>query len=458
MIARSIALACLLLPCTIAGAQAQSALPPDPKPTCTVSATELAGWFASGHVTLDGLVNPADSITFSDKNDCDFYKWSSRMFLWLTSPTSASPYGGDGSVFESLIFYDVSPPDANGQRVLIPNTPGVQNPIFPIRVNKPEKAGGTGQAGGEGVLISQGQSLVYYGIAVNDVYAEFLTGQKDGHIQATQFPTTQTELNAIQQFAGKTFADGVALTMEVKTSWVDATTVDEAQYLTMVTQVPTYARTNDLEWTLTGSKTKKLALVGMHVVGSAKGHPEMIWATFEHIGNTPDNTYYYTRADGTQAKVPYNSTGSWLFMATDGPLTGANVEVARVDSKGNIVAEKGHVIAPSNTFGINPWGNAGDSTASAANNTEIIALNSTILPKIDRDVRSNYVLKGAVWTKGGVVPLTNSPPPDRVGSLLLSNTTMETYHQDKNCFGCHYGGALDGLSHVYGSILPLPGK
>jgi hypothetical protein len=40
-----------------------------------------------------------------------------------------------------------------------------------------------------------------------------------------------------------------------------------------------------------GQKTVNLAMVGMHVVGSTKGHPEMIWATFEHIGNAPNDDY-----------------------------------------------------------------------------------------------------------------------------------------------------------------------
>src|SRR5271157_5290872 len=56
-----------------------------------------------------------------------------------------------------------------------------------------------------GVLESQNNSLVYYAIMVNDVYAYFLTGQKDGQIQPgvmlPQFPTTMSDLNAITGFA-----------------------------------------------------------------------------------------------------------------------------------------------------------------------------------------------------------------------------------------------------------------
>ncbi len=53
-------------------------------------------------------------------------------------------------------------------------------------------------------------------------------------------------------------------------------------------------------------------------------------------------------------------------------------------------------------------------------------------------------------------------PSDVRGSLFLSNTTMETYHQNLNCFTCHNQpdtakpsfGAFE-LSHIYSEIVPL---
>lgn len=45
------------------------------------------------------------------------------MFLWLTSP-APSIYGGGDHIFNSQVFYDVSPPDANGNRTLLPHTSG----------------------------------------------------------------------------------------------------------------------------------------------------------------------------------------------------------------------------------------------------------------------------------------------------------------------------------------------
>src|SRR5215468_8247434 len=67
-------------------ATAQTVLPADAKATCTVSAVEFENWFVSGTVTLNGSVDPANSLTFPNIPNCTFYKWSEQMFLWLTSP------------------------------------------------------------------------------------------------------------------------------------------------------------------------------------------------------------------------------------------------------------------------------------------------------------------------------------------------------------------------------------
>lgn len=47
------------------------------------------------------------------------------------------------------------------------------------------------------------------------------------------------------------------------------------------------------------------------------------------------------------------------------------------------------------------------------------------------DVRANYFQLGAVWTSNETIP---SGPGDAalVGSLLLANSTMETYHQHRH--------------------------
>src|SRR5260221_14364186 len=62
--------------------------------SCLLAPSEFAGWFHSGTVGPDGVVDPPNGITFTPNafNDCAFFKWSERMFLWATSPAPPS-YG-----------------------------------------------------------------------------------------------------------------------------------------------------------------------------------------------------------------------------------------------------------------------------------------------------------------------------------------------------------------------------
>jgi len=75
--------------------------------------------FDSGAVSLNGAVKPANSVLFPDTPNCSFYKWSEQMFLWLTSPAPPKYGSSGGLVMNTPAFFDVSLPDASGQRFLM---------------------------------------------------------------------------------------------------------------------------------------------------------------------------------------------------------------------------------------------------------------------------------------------------------------------------------------------------
>jgi len=619
----------------LAGAQS---LPTDADQTCIDAPAQFAGWFQKGVVSLNGVVNPASSVTFTPNlpnPNCPFYQWAEQMFLWLNSPAPTF-YGGGGPIFNSPTFFDVSPPNSSNQRTLIPHVPGVLRPfplpvrsaqlgpdglqvIFdtagrmlevvpakisvegkplvrnaegreveisratveggkavfldkagrPIRGAKPvlekrlqEKAlaalrpkapataklqvpnrqilivqrfniGGIpifidgsgnldpveqGQAD-DSVLETQNGSLVYYTIAVNDVYAYFLTGAKTGGITPfpSFFPTTTADLTSIQNFAltkGITFPDPTALAVEVKASWVDASTVSNpSDYITISATIPIYTPATcftsgtNTTCTASGTKTATLALVGMHVVGSTLGHPEMIWSTFEHVGNTPLATYTYNGSTGVET-VPQSTAGTWLFSSSGsaGPFdkphmqtSGANIQaIAQPPNP----APPPVFISASDTLRWKPFGaatdlipfNLSEPTATIAN-TDIISVNNSVRGQlVSGDVRGNYIFSGATWTAGGAAPtLSSATPPannsNQVGTSFLTNSTMETYQQGANstsagatnCFFCHNNGfppvgtatcvspptppgacnflspdVIDGLSHIFAQLQSLP--
>jgi hypothetical protein len=287
--------------------------------------------------------------------------------------------------------------------------------------------------------------------------------------------------------------------MEIKTAWVEASNLpDPRSYVTMTAIIPTYDTTNPNQWTPNGSKNVQLALVGMHVVGSTgshgnpsgPGHPEMIWATFEHLGNTPLATYTHNSSAGIKKTVTRSTAGTWLFSKSDsgGPfnymhmiISGANIIPANPGSP----CPAGS-FTPSDTLKQKAWGAASDvrpnplDSDTTASNTEIISINNSVRGMIPAgDVRGNYYIAGATWTIFGASPSFPNPPTpgNQVGTSLLAGSTMETYQQGtdttaasggSNCFSCHFdkhgasafGRATVDVSHIFNfplsALQPLP--
>jgi hypothetical protein len=583
-------------------ALAQS-LPADAQATCTVStlvshesdAKVFAGWFHSGAVTANGLVDPPNSVTFINQPNCPFYQWAERMFMWLTSPAP-----GGGRILDSEIFFDVSPVDEKGKRTFIPHVAGktlefnlraakvgphglpvifdttgkmleVQEPQLapsgkqlildnsgkPVEIERATLQNGVpsfldqagkpiqgakplpstrlkdrlavedlvtanivqklmigetpvfmtlsgkivdveqGQAQDNGVLEAQNGSLVYYATMVNDVYAYFLTREKTRNLNDL-FPTTKAELDKIKDFAaahGTTFSDPNTLTVEVKSSWVKAAGLPHRDtYVTMSATIPTYDKSNPKRWKANGKENVELALVGIHVVGSVAGHPEMIWATFEHFNNVPIAEYKYNSTSGVKT-VPQETSGPWLFSSNNP----SSFNVMHMFANGlDIIAASPHAISPSDSIRWKPWGAAADlgpnpisggefasdAQRVAASNTEILSINNNVRGMMAQgDIRRHYILSGATWTKPGTLPSPCFAPPapgassTQVGTSQLANSTMETYQQGhnnttkgggSNCFSCHVSPTksgcdvspegpshVDGLSHIYGELLPL---
>jgi hypothetical protein len=545
-----------------------SSLPQDVLKSCTLDQATFNSWFASGTATENGLVTPANSVTFPHQNNCDFYQWSERMFLWITSPASGS-YGSGGIVMESPVFYSVSPEDSAKQRILIPHVPNTplrmtnrlqkngpdRLPVFRDRqgrlfeIETPttstglrtmvrnsagasvevdrvqagangavvflDKAGKPiehpkamiqhryrsnfvvhrfalgnkfvfldaegniieseeGQATGD-ALMSRNGSLVYYLSFVNDVYAFYLTGTRNGQLSSGQFPTTagaRDSICAVARAHNVTLPDSNALAMELKTSWVEASSVPDPQnYITVNASIPVYDTSNPAQWIATGEKVVKMALVGVHIVGSVAGHPEMVWATFEQKNNTPNASYTYLATDSSVKTVPQDQGTHWLFN-TNAADTPYNVSHMRAAGD-TINAQGGFNISASNTLMSFPWGSATDSAtnqedgSSAASNSEVISINNTIRGfLVGNDVRKNYLFIGATWTNGGAPPTgtsygSDTTPGVSIGTSVLANSTMETYFQtaSTSCFTCHSGSPAslnpNDLSHIFSALQPL---
>lgn len=453
-------------------------LPQDMKNLCELSETEFATWFKNGEVTENGIVTPANSVDFIHNNNCDFYKWSERMFLWMTSTSDQK------TIFESPEFYSVSPKKIIGNdtiRELIPHQSGQ----LLRAIANVDKSGSIiseeGQATDD-ALMDKNESLVYYISMVNDVYAEFLTAVKNKKMSGNSFPTTKAERDSIFNYAkanGILLKNPNTLAIEIKTSWVEVSKLKNSEeYIIIDAIIPTYNKKNKKLWKIEGERKTKLALIGIHIVGSANGHPEMIWATFEHKKNTPNAAYQYVNNKDIIVTIEPDKNKDWLL--NDNLNDSTNISHMTF-SDDKIIAKKNREISASNTLRTKPWGSSIDvrpnaeDHSPAASNSEIIAINNSIINKLKgKDIRKNYIFIGATWTENGTAPNGYSYNPNveslkvpgvAIGASQLANSTMETYVQngDKynpfgSCFSCHSSNKNlqpSSLSHVFARIVPL---
>ncbi len=512
-------------------------LPTDAKATCVAN---VASWFPGDKVVANGWVKPANSLDpifadFQNNTRCDFYKWGAQMFLWLTSGSSTK------HVFDtSPGFYNVSVEENSKRTFLTSDGPM----LLGVRKGKTDEEIELGQAGGGDVLLSQKDSLVYYGVHANDVYALYTTGQINkafnksvGWVSPKEdvaclgqykscaseilgfckeqlntcthnnFPSTLTQMKIVKEFASgygyslkSTRLQGTTPTspmaIELKTSWVDATKWSKSKkksYVLTQAVVPVFDRSAAKgPWTVKKNKEKTLAMVGMHVVGTVDGHPEMIWSTFEHVNNVPNNAYVYTNTSNQEATQKYSSKGNWNFLPSNAPAPSAITANAKVLTATNASLASCIVSVPTNEnptctdaakatnpdiaaidlIRVDPWGNQhGDNSSSnISNNTDLVSINISVLSQLKiGDIRGNYIQTGGVWTAKGQIP-PDGTDGDLRGSLNLANTTMETFYQfqhkgsgafnPENCFGCHGSTETDatGVSHIFGNLQALPKK
>jgi len=440
--------ACLFLFVGVAAkSSVQSQTPAGPAPLCAVSSAEFATWKVGNNFA------PPSSSSFDPSSDCAFYKWSSQMFLWLTTKDAR----GNLLMFSSK-FDNAVEDNATGAFQLV-NSTGLDaqnktNISFRVRVNKPKTlllksantaslVGGpagdtdsTGQAGG-GVLIVNGQPVaapgasgmstypvVYYAIQESDVFTALKEHwRKVPYYRAgpnkTNFPITLDQAKEIQKASGKTLPNLEQLAIEVKTAWVDTAYITPAQASGLIkikSDVPAFTQKTNakgqlvLVWDGDTMVTRTLAMVGMHVVGSVNHHPEMVWATFESNFNSPDATYSYlnqnydpaTKACKTSTSclttVTFSQTSSQssiFYNGTKGASTAPDVivETASSGSDPNIVSivSAGAKLAPASVARLNPWGSQQPSTPTP---TDPAVLNNTLLVSLMQSLQPKLAASG----------------------------------------------------------------
>ena len=374
-----------------------------------------ADWFPHANTP------PPDSAGFASSSNCEFHQWSWNAFLWLTQDVGGQPR------------FLTMPTDGIG---------GVADGVLDPLIGRSQQARTVeliDQAGPDGVLVDRKGRAIYYSIHSNDVFGQFIASNNLEDPQALRGFDPQ-----------KAFPVD---SMTLKAAWkVVQPGEDVSTFYTRQAQIAKLAMRKGKIVATADTETQTVALVGFHIGGTVNGHPEMIWATFEHQANAPD-------LPQPMEKMQPNDIVSgkdWTFYQAGTPFKQCNLNAA--GSGALTLNAQTQTLSPvTQVCRMVPYGGEKPCPPGATdcNIPNIMSMNASAQSQLN-DVWKNYFEVGAIWFNqlDALQPnCTFQPgsslecvPPDKkspllTGSMRLSNSTIETFTQvqstQNNCFACH---------------------
>jgi len=369
------------------------------------SCDAMASWFPHSSTP-----RPNDA-TFPGNSNCSFHQWSWQMFLWLTQEVNGEPRFLSFASPRSLLNLEEA--DAS---------PLTRKPAGAVSLDEYL------QAGTDGILVDQNGRSIYYSQYLNPVFVDFINSNSLTNPETVRSMDPATTF-PIQDNRGA---------MELKVSWSVVQEDDDVsnKFTTSAEIAKLVNRDGNIVIDYSQTEQIELALIGFHIGGIVNNHPEMIWATFEHMDNAPnvppelglgspvsDQDFKFYKANTTLENCNINPASSNRLRLDESTQTLTPItEVCRLYEFGN-------------QSGVDP-----------TNDANIASLNRQIQGQLtqNNDVWANYREIGAIWFLDGsnLQPgLSLTTDQLLTGSVSLSNSTIETFTQRQstmnNCFRCH---------------------
>ncbi|MBN9293114.1 MAG: hypothetical protein J0G96_03945 [Flavobacteriia bacterium] len=353
-----------------------------------------------------------------------FHQWSWQKFLWLTKPASER---------------DNTPLFLRDKEIDQIDT--LMNIISP---DKKLVLNGYTQAGSDHAMLKTNPG---YGGKSDTVYYSI-------HMNREMYKHTVRFTNIIKsdtsRYLDNTFAFPVG-SLELKAAWVSVDAIPA--FKQRLYYITTASISGDKGKTYTN---KRVALIGMHIVGVVENHPEFIWATFEHDDIAPNYNWKDNLAESKSEKLLFKS--------------GSTSGIDGIDF--NTVTKYGK--DPYHVFDLFQYGVPRQkggafmetSSSGEVNFNNIDGINKCVKENL-KDVWKNYFYNGSIWLdmdgkdaaqqKDLICRLGKdiqkaTPGSYARGSLNCSNVTMESFTQTfkkdinninagnlANCFSCHSG-------------------
>ena len=411
---------------------------------CDLTGITDADWLMPDPTTLGEIPNGTSA------NNCDFHIFSWRWFNYLMNPLNSDMRNFENRAVHPLVDADTCTSVQAGNMVDVAHR-GLATSVMKL----PDIPG---QAGPGDALYDKDGNIVFYSrnFTVNECDVDPSGNFHDPGAPNPNFPT------------------GLDQTVELKVAWrvLDAS-MDNSTYYTIQSEIE-------------GIGPMLLGMVGFHIVVNTADHPEFVWATFEHVTNTPNCTVM-TGTGGFDRPQP---SDGWTFLGetcnacvaqnfsngTDlNSVCSAecafndNATKPVLDALGNVEISG----TPSNICLDQYYGTPDPTQGSGLQNVENIQYLNTLLvgpggimtslPDSDAmAVFKNYFLAGAVWTDFTKLKAPTDPFDDALtASIGLANSTLESFTQagagfDKGCFTCH-GGATSTNTAAASHLLDFNG-
>lgn len=362
----------------------------------------------------DGRPRPNPS-TFNSNEAFHHVAW--EYFKWLTDTVDVAT----GKLrFETLYNADEIGDDMEKDRGLFLTQS--------IKDKRADIMGGIRQADSDGILVDENGHAVYTSMHIDQNYHDFIQEHK------LYDPVALRAVDDTLNFPDWAFS--------LKVAWkIVEDDEDASKFYVTEADVARMAYNSKKKIILTDeTDRRKVAMVGFHIALVVPGHPEMVWITFEHNKNAPDFV------PNTPLSDPV-STENFTFYRAGKKMNECNNHPPLT------LDEEHQKLSPvTDVFRRYAYGNAAKNmdiktdTAVHRNNSNIDNLNQVNHDSMAiASIWRNYDEIGAIWfnKKDKLEPNRSfvSTDPLLTGSLLLSNSVIETFTQNSTgrnqCFGCH---------------------
>lgn len=372
----------------------------------------------------------------SPTTDCDFQLWSWSAFVhWMQpDPKTGLPLFLELPTFNDLVP-DKPPMTLLQARAMIHPRTLVLEP----RGSQPQSLGSFQQAGPGGVLVDQNGRSVYYTTHMDPIYFAFTQKYFGPNNYKNATPTLNYPIGATV----------------LKSSWRVVQPGEDTSHVYTTTATIALLESDGHGKLKPSGKMQsgvKVALVGTHVVGVIKDHPEFVWASFEQLDNAP----FLPAGMDPHSPDPV-SAQSYTFYKGGTAANASNFlpETMTIDDGTQVISPLTNVFQEFEYGGATPDSRVADIKSINANFQAKIKEEPS---KVIDPVFANYRLNGSTWLLANTLkPGDGDMDKEAIGSIDLDNATLETFVQDvgTNCFTCHrtsggatYPGKNINTSHI----------